>query len=47
MEENNNGKKIDFTYPEGMKKAAALLTFLPEEQREALTMALASSILMF
>ena len=46
MEDKKETRKIDFTYPDGMKKAAALLTFLPEEQREALTMALAGAILM-
>ena len=25
---------VEFTYPEGFKKAAATLTFLPEDQRE-------------
>lgn len=27
-------EKVDFTYPEGFRKAAAALDFLPEEQRE-------------
>ena len=38
--------EIDFSYPEGFKKAAASLDFLPEESREATLERFISGILM-
>ena len=34
--EFNPNDKLDYSYPEGFKKAASSLVFLPEEQREAM-----------
>lgn len=54
MEENKKSldeawreETIDFTYPEGFKEAAKVLTMFPEEDREAMLLAIAGSILFY
>lgn len=39
-------EKVEFTYPEGFKKAAEALDFLPEEEREGALAGLAIGMLM-
>lgn len=42
--EINVNEKVDFSYPEGYKKALESLSFLPEEMRESLFLALITNI---
>ena len=38
---------VDFTYPDGLKDAARVLTMFPEEEREKMLLAIANSILFY
>ena len=47
MSENILEGTVEFTYPEGFKEAAEVLTMFPEEKREAMMGAIAGDILFY